>query len=159
MPHEELGPANHRDRLAATGVDLLLVLLAGSLVLTFTGGADPTLRLGLLLLGVGVVTYLPEGVVGRSLGKLGTRLRHADPEGLDPGEHPLSTPQAVGRFVLKWVVPTVLVVLGLWLAALAWWVALYAPALGPSGRTAHDRLTRTRVLGPVDRPSGRATEY
>lgn len=151
MPHEELGPANHRDRLAATGVDLLLVLLTGSLALTFTTGLEPTLRLGVVLLAIGLPTYLAEGVFGRSPGKVGTRLRHADPDGLGPGDHALSTPQAVGRFVLKWVVPALLVVLGLWLAALVWWVALYAPALGPSGRAAHDRLTRTRVLAPVER--------
>ena len=151
MPHDELGPANQRDRLAATGVDLLLVLLVGSLVLTVTARVDPTLRLGLLLVAIGLVTYLPEAVLGRSPGKLGTGLHHADPGGLASTEQPLSTPQAVGRFVCQWLVPTVLVVLGLWLAALVWWVALYAPALGPSGRAAHDRLTRTRVLGPVDR--------
>ena len=157
MPQVELAPANHRDRLVATGVDLLLVLLLGSLTLTFTQGVDPTLRLGLLLLAVGLPTYLPEGAVGRSPGKVGVGLRHADPDGLDPGEPPLSTPQAIGRFVCKWLVPTLLVVVGLWLAALAWWVALYAPALGPAHRAAHDRLTRSRVLGPVDRRPGHAT--
>lgn len=159
MPDIELEPANPRDRLAATGVDLLLVLLAGSLTLTFTDGVDPTLRLGLLLLAVGAPTYLPEGVLGRSPGKVGTGLRHADPATLAPGERPLSTAQTIGRFVLKWLVPSALVVVGLWLPAVVWWVGLYAPALGPSRRAAHDRLTRTRVLGPADRGGGRMTDY
>lgn len=159
MADVELVPANARDRLAATGVDLLLVLLAGSLLLTATQGVEPTLRLGLLLLAIGLPTYLPEGVWGRSPGKLATGLRHADPDELAPDEVALSTPQAIGRFVLKWLVPAGLAVVGLWLAALVWWVALFAPALGPSGRTVHDRLTRTRVLGPSDRGEWRMTDY
>lgn len=146
----ELEPANHRDRVAASGMDLLLVALVGSAAFTVTGGLDPSLRLGLLLLAVGVPTFVAEGLLGRSLGKAGVQLRH------DPA--PPSIPRVAGRYVLKWVVPTVLVVLGLWLPALAWWVALYLPALGPTRRTVHDRLTRTRVLGPTEqaRARGRA---
>ena len=154
----ELEPANHRDRIAASGVDLLLVLLAGSTTLALTGWASGSMRLGLLLLAVGVPTFLVEGVLGRSLGKAGLQLRHTEPDA--PG-HALSIPQAAGRFVLKWLVPTVLVALGLWFAALAWWTALYLPALGPTRRTAHDRLTRTNVLGPTEaqRDQGRAHDY
>ncbi len=151
MPDVELEPANPRDRLAATGVDLLLVLLAGSLVLTVTSGVEPTVRLGLLLLAIGLPTYLPEGVAGRSLGKVLTGLHHARPARDTTAGPPLSTGQAIGRFVLKWLLPTALVVVGLWLAAVVWWVALYAPALGPSRRAVHDRLTRTQVLGPAAR--------
>lgn len=143
-----LEPANHRDRIAATGVDLLLVLLVGSLTLTVTGALDPTVRLGLLLTAVGLPTMLVEGVIGRSPGKAGLGLRHADPDAPGPA---LSIPQSTGRFVLKWLVPTVLLSVGLWFAVLAWWVALYLPALGPTRRTAHDRLTRSVVLGPTER--------
>ena len=151
-----LAPANHRDRVAASGVDLLLVLLLGSATVTLLAGAAPQVRLGGLLLAVGVPTLVVEGTVGRSPGKLGVGLRHAP-----PGVPGLTLPAAVGRFLLKWLVPVLLVVLGLWLAALVWWVALYLPAFGPGGRAAHDRLTRTRVLGPTEarRRRERATDY
>ena len=143
-----LEPANHRDRVAASGLDLLLVLLAGSLTLTVAAGAGTELRLGLTMAAVGVPTMLVEGALGRSLGKAGLGLRHDHPD--DTG-HPLSLAQTAGRFVLKWLLPTALLVVGLWFAAVAWWVALYLPALGPTRRTAHDRLTRSVVLGPTDR--------
>lgn len=146
---DQLEPANHRDRVAASGVDLLLVLAlgAGAATLAQFASLTPSVRLGLVLTAVGLPTFVPEGVLGRTLGKAGLQLRHAQPD--EPGR-PLTLPQAVGRFVLKWVVPTVLLVLGLWFATLAWWTALYLPALGPTHRTTHDRLTRTQVLGPTE---------
>lgn len=152
----ELGPADHRDRVAATGVDLLLVLLASSTTFVVTTGVDGTLRFGLLLVAVGLPTFVPEGLVGRTLGKLGTQLRHTRDDELR-----LSLPRAAGRYVLKWAVPTVLVLAGLWLAAIVWWVGLYLPALGPTRRTLLDRLTGTHVLGPTDERGGtwRATDY
>ena len=155
---EQLEPANHRDRVAASGVDLLLVLLLGSGALAVTSGAAPSLRLGLVLLAVGLPTFIPEATIGRTLGKAGVQLRHAQP-GAD--DHPLSLPQVAGRFALKWVVPTVLLVLGLWFPALVWWTGLYLPALGPTRRTLHDRLTRSSVLGPTEhhRAEGRAHDY
>ena len=148
-------PANHRDRVAASGVDLVLVLLVGAGTVALSGGLDPSVRLGLLLLAVGVPTFLVEGTVGRSVGKAGLQLRHSAP---DARGHDLTIPRAAGRYVLKWVVPAVLVAVGLWFAALVWWVGLYLPALGPTRRTAHDRLTNTVVLGPTDaqRAEGRA---
>lgn len=143
-----LEPANHRDRVAASGLDLLLVLLAGALTLTIASNAGPDLRLGLTMAAVGLPTMLVEGALGRSLGKAGLGLRHDQP---DADGHPLTLAQTAGRFVLKWLVPTALAVVGLWFAALAWWVALYLPALGPARRTAHDRLTRSVVLGATER--------
>lgn len=143
-----LEPANHRDRVAASGVDLLLVLLAGALTVTLAAGLDPDLRLGLTMAAVGLPTMLVEGALGRSLGKAGLGLRHDRPG--DDG-HPLTLVQTGARFALKWLVPIALVLVGLWFAAVAWWVALYLPALGPSRRTAHDRLTRSVVLGPTER--------
>jgi hypothetical protein len=148
-----LEPASPRDRLAATGLDLLLVFGLGALSLRLTGSLAPGPRLAVLLLAIGVPTMLTEGVLGRTLGKAGLGLRHGLPE---EGRHPLSVVQIAGRFVLKWIVPTVLLTVGLWFAAAVWWVALFAPVIGPTHRTAHDRLTRSSVLGrpPQERAEG-----
>jgi hypothetical protein len=148
-----LEPASPRDRLAATGLDLLLVLGLGALSLRLTGSLAPGPRLAALVLAIGIPTMLTEGVLGRTLGKAGLGLRHGRPE---DGRHPLSVVQIAGRFVLKWIVPTLLLTIGLWFAAAVWWVALFVPMVGPTHRAAHDRLTRSSVLGrpPQQRAEG-----
>ncbi len=132
-----------RPRLLATLIDLVVAALLGVSTLLLVGdGAAVEVQAGVLLVATAVPTVLPEVATGRSLGKAALQLRHSR-----PGEPAPDMLAFVVRWGLKWLLPTMLVVLVAtpWTWSLLLWAVDGVPVLRGDRRALHDRLAGTRV--------------
>lgn len=138
-----------RPRLLATLIDLAVAAVLGVGTVALLGDGPPVeVQVGILLFATAVPSVLVEVGTGRSLGKAALQLHH-----VRPGEPRPDLMTFVVRWGLKWLVPTMLVVLVFvpWTWAVLLWMVDGLPLLRSDRRALHDLVAGTRVWELVTR--------